>query len=184
MMGAAFEHFLRRGQAEMALVHRQLPLASHHADDLQVGIGLDGVTEFQFLPRAPHLVENNAGDQHLGIEILIAEQQRRHAARHAQCVDHQHHRRAEQFCQRRAGIAAQRVDAVVQALVAFDQRQIGVDRRAGAERDDLLVRLGVEIEIVAGPSGGAGVPHRVDIVRPFLEGLHRQAALGEGGGHP
>ena len=38
--------------------------------------------------------------------------------------------------------------------------------------DDLGVGLGVEVEIVAGPAAGAGVPHRVDIVRPLLEGLH------------
>ena len=52
-------------------------------------------------------------------------------------------------------------------------------RVAGEGRENLGRRLGVEVEIVAGAPARPFQPHRVDIVRPLLEGLDAEASLAE-----
>ncbi len=42
------------------------------------------------------------------------------------------------------------IDPVVQAFVSFDQSDVGAQRVASERGQDLVARLGVEVEIVAG----------------------------------
>ena len=83
----------------MALVDSQAVVAADRAEDAQVGVILDRLPKLAFLPRRADLVEDHAGEFDLGIEILIAEQQRGDTARHADRVNDEHHRRAQQFRQ-------------------------------------------------------------------------------------
>ena len=67
----------------------------------------------------------------------------------------------------------------MQAFGAFDHGDVRAARIAGEGRENLGRRLGVEVEIVAWAPARALQPHRVDIVRPLLEGLDAEASLAE-----
>ena len=124
---------------------------------------------------------DHAGETQPGVEIAQAEQQRRDAASYAAGVDHQYHRSAQQARQGGAAVAAFQIDAVVQSLVALDNRDVGAGGVAAEQRADLCRRHGVVVEVAAGASRRDRQPERVDVVRPFLERLHGEAPGGEGG---
>ncbi len=167
----------RRGQAEMALAHRQPVVAPQAAEHGDVAIALDRGDQLALVPRPRDLVDDDAGDPHRRVEHAIAHQQRRDAARDALGIDHQHHRRADQLGQRRVAVAAFEIDAVVQPLVAFDQRHIDATRPRRDHRRDLRAVLRIEIEVEARPPRRAAEPHRVDVVGALLERLHGKAAF-------
>ena len=72
-----------------------------------------------------------------------------------------------------------KIAAVMQALVALDQREIRARRSRGDAFSNFGMRLRVEVEIEAGPAACPREPHRVDIIRPLLEGLDRKPARRE-----
>ncbi len=166
----------------MALGQREPAVVADRAEHGHVGVVLDDGAQLAFVARAADLVQDHAGDAHVTVEGLIAEQQRRHAARHAARVDHEHDRQAEALGERRVAVAAVEREAVVQALVALDERGVGVGRVACEQRVDLVAAHQVQVEVEAGPRARARQPHRVDVVGALLERLHREAARGERGG--
>ena len=149
-----------------------LRVVLHRAEHRHVRVVLDHRAQLGLVARAAELVEDHAGDADVRVEGLVAEDQRRDAARHAARVDHQHHRRAEHRRERGVAVAAVEVEPVVEALVALDQAERGALhalRELGAQ----LVRAAqVGIEVVARPPGGEPEPQRIDVVGALLEGLH------------
>ncbi len=122
----AFARLAWRGQAEMAFVDIQAVSRPRAPSTLEIGVILDRLTQFAFLARAADLVQDDARDFDAAVEIPIAKQQGRDPARHANRVDDQHHRRAQELGQGGAESAPLGIDAVMQPLVAFDQGDIGV----------------------------------------------------------
>ena len=103
---------------------------------------------------------------------------------HPQRVDDQDDGNREELGECGARVPPFEVNSVMEALVALDQREI---RRRPACRNalkDFRIRVRIEVEIVAGPAARMSEPHRIDIIRPLLEGLHGQSARGERCGKP
>ncbi len=169
-------------QAQVAFDEFQPGVVLHRAEHRHVGVVLDHRAQLGLVARAAEAVEDHAADADVAVEGLVAQDQRRDAACHASRIEHQQHRQAELLGQRCVAVAAVQRQAVVQALVALDQAQARsgtVPREAGV---DLGVRHQHRIEVHAGAAGGQRQPHRVDVVRPLLEGLHEVAAQRQGGG--
>ena len=166
-------------QAEVALRHREVHIVLQGPQHRHVGVVLDHGAQLGFVARAAELVQDHAGDAHVALERLVAQDQRRDAARHAARIDHQQHRQTQLAGKRRIAVAAVERQAVVQALVALDQAHIGGVRLARERGDDLGVVHQVRVEVETRPAAGAREPHRVDVVGAFLEGLHAAAARGE-----
>ena len=144
--------FRRRHQAEVALGDRQALVVLDRAQHRHVGVMLDHCPQLGLVARAAQAVEDHAGDADVALEGLVAEDQRRHPPRHAARVDDQHDRQAELARQRRVAVAAVERQAVVQALVAFDQAEVGscgVAREAGLH-GRLAHQVGVEVVAGAG----------------------------------
>ena len=154
-------------------------VAADGAEHRQIGVALQRLPQLHLLPRGADLVEDDSGDPHLRIEGGVALHQRRDPARHAEGVDDHDDRRAEQLRQGRARIRAFEIETVVQSLVALDQRQIGVRGAAGECFKNFRRRLGVEIEVEAAPPRRPRQPHRIDVVRTFLECRRHEPARGE-----
>ncbi len=186
--GTDRRHALARGirlvarhQAELALDDLQPRIAGDGAEHADVGVVLDHGAQLLLVPAAAEVVEDDAGDADVAIERLVAEDQRRDAARHAAGVDDQDDRQRERLGERRVAVAAVEREPVVEPLVALDDRDVRV-RRVAQERAAAfaLVRQ-VGIEVAAGAAGGERQPHRVDVVGPLLERLDRETAGRERG---
>ena len=170
-----------RDKAQVALDDRQALIVLHGAEHRNAGVMADHGAQLRLVTRTAELIQYHAGDPDVPVEGLIAENQRRDAARHAARVDHQHHRRTDERGERGVAVAAFQVEAVVQALVALDEaerRAVHAPRELGA---DLLRAAQVEVEVMAGPPGRESEPQRIDVVRPFLERLHDFPARAQGG---
>ncbi len=115
----------------MTFGQRQLGVAGQRAEHRHVGVVLDHRAQLGLVAAAAELVEHDAGDADLAVEGLVAEDQRCDAARHALRVEHQQHRQAEHARQRRIAVAAVEREAVVEALVAFDEGDVGARRVRG-----------------------------------------------------
>jgi hypothetical protein len=167
-------------QSEVALVQAEGGFVRQCAEHRHIGVVLDHGAQLGLVPAATHLVEYHPGDADALVEGLEAEDQRRDAACHATRVDDQQHGQAEHVRQRRIAVAAVQRHAVVQALVAFDDADVGAFGMPREGGGDLIAarQVGVEVEAVA--PGGLGQPHRVDVVGPLLEGLHRQTLRTQG----
>ena len=152
----------------------------HGAEHRHVGVVLDHGPQLGLVARAAELVEDDSGNADTPVKRLVAEDQWRNAARHAARIDHQHHRRVQQCRQRGVGVAAVQIQPVVQTLVAFDQGDIGPPGATRERGADLVARHQIEIEVVAVAPGGQAEPHRIDVVRTLLEGLHGQATCFQG----
>jgi hypothetical protein len=113
--------FVGRHQAQVALDQGQVGILLHRADHRHVGVVLDHGAQLGLVAAAAEAVEDHAGDADIAVEGLVAEDQRRDAARHAARVEHQHHRQVEQARQRGVAVGAFEVESVVEALVALDQ---------------------------------------------------------------
>ena len=165
----------------MAFDDRQMRVVMNGAQHRHVGVVLDDHPQLCLVPAAAEIVEDHAGDPDVAVERLVAENQRRDAARHAARVDHEHHRQREHSRQRRVAVAAVEREAVVEALVALDERDVGVARVRRERRQD-FIRIGeIRVEIAAGPPGRRGQPHRIDEIRPLLERLDNLPARGQRG---
>jgi hypothetical protein len=171
-----------RHQSEVAFGNLHAGVVLHRADHLDLGVVLDHRAQLRFVAAAAEVVEDDPGDADIRVERLVAEDQRRHPARHAARVDHQHHRRAQQLGQRRVAVAAVEIEPVVEPLVALDQADPRAACRAGELLLDLAARHHVEIEVVAGALRRHAEPQRIDVVRALLERLHRMAARVQRGG--
>ncbi len=165
-----------RHQAEMALDDAHARVVGHRADHGHVGVVLDHGAQLGLVAAAAQAVEDDAGDADVPVEGLVAEDQRRDAARHAARVEHQHHRQRQQVGQGGIAVGAVEVEAVVEALVALDQADVGVRAVARELGPDLVIRRQEEIEVAAGAAGGQAEPERIDVVRSLLERLHRESA--------
>ena len=126
------------------------------AEHRHVGVVLDHRAQLGLVARAAEAVQDHAADANAAVEGLVAEDQRRDAARHAARVDHEQNRQAEPRRERRVAVAAVERQAVVQALVAFDERKFGVGGVGGGARARRPPSGGVEVQ--ARPAGG-GVSH-------------------------
>ena len=121
----------------MPLLDGEAAVAGQSAEHGNARIPLDGLPDFALLPRRADLVQDDARDLYLRVEDLIAQHQRSHPARHAERVDDEDDGRRGELRQRGARVLALKVDAIVQALVALDQREI----RAGRARCDAFRRF-------------------------------------------
>ncbi len=164
----------------MAFENLHVGFTRHGTEHRHVGVMLYDGTQLGFMAAAAELVEDHAADADLGVETLIAQYQRCDAARHAACVQHQYHGRIEQLGQRRIAVAAVQIQTVVESLVALDDVDVRAPCVVADGVNDFVVLHGVEIEVVAGASGGPAEPHGIDVVRPLLERLHHQAARAQG----
>ena len=170
-----------RDKAQVALDDRHALIVLHGAEHRNASVVPDHRAQLCLVARATELIQDHAGDANRRVERLIAENQRRDAARHAARVDHQHHRRAEERGERGVAVAAVQGEPVVQALIALDDAERGAvhaPRELGA---DLLRAAQVGVQVVAGPPGGESEPQRIDVVRAFLERLHRLPARAQCG---
>jgi hypothetical protein len=165
----------------VALHDGQFRIVAHGAQHLDVGVVLDHRAQLAFMAAAAQLVEDHAGNADVGVEGLVAQDQRGDAARHATRIEHQHHGRLYQLGERRIAVAAVEVQAIVEPLVALDEGHVGTLGVAAHHGQDLVPFHGLEVEVVAGASRGQAQPHGIDIVRAFLEGLDPDAARSEGG---
>ncbi len=166
-------------QTEVPLGQREARILGHGAQHRHVGVVLDDGAQLALVARPADVVEDHAADADARVEGLVAEDQRRDAARHAACVEHQQHRQAELGGERGVAVAAVQRQAVVQALVAFHQADVGTAHALPEDLRDLVPAHQLRIEVDAGPAGGQREPHRVDVVGALLEGLHRVAARRE-----
>ena len=180
-LGFGMAPFVGRDKAEMTFGDAQLGIAPDGPEDRDVGEALDGGPQLGFVAVIGDVVEDDATDRQIGVEGLVADQQRRDAARHPGAVDDQNDRRSEELGHGGVAVAALDVGSVEQAVVALDDRDVAVGAAAREQGADLVIGLGVEIEVEAGPAGGRGKPHGVDVVRPLLEGLRRQTTAAQGG---
>ena len=146
------------------------------ADDRYIGVVFNDGTQLGLVTAAAELIQDDAGNSDFTVKGLVAQDQRGDAACHAARIQYQHYRR---FCQRGNGgvaVAAIEIKAVVQALVAFDQRNVRLSGIMPDRGEDFRVGHAMEIQVVAGASGSLSQPHRIDVVRAFLEWLHHQTA--------
>ncbi len=163
----------------MALGDGKARILVHGAQHRHVGVVLDHRPQLGLMSRASQPGQNHAGNPNRPVERLIAEDQRRDTARHAARIEHQHHRQIQQLCQRRVAVVAVEVEAVVQALVALDQTDVG-ERTVARKLELQLARRGqVEIEVAAAAPGRGRKPHRIDVIRTLLERLHGETAPGQ-----
>jgi hypothetical protein len=172
-----FGGFVYRHQAQVALDQRQFGVFLHRAEHRDIGVMLDHGAQLGFVAAPAEAVEDHAGDADVAVEGLVAEDQRGDAARHAARIEHQDHRQVEQAGQRRIAVRAVEVESVVEALVAFDQADFGVMAVAGELGLQFAVGREEKVEVVAGAPGGDREPQRIDVVGPFLEGLHGACRL-------
>ncbi len=156
-------------------------IAMHRSQHRYVGVVLDDGAQLRLVPGTAQLIEDDAGDADLGVEGLVAQDQRGDATGHAARVDDQHHRGFEQGGERRVAVAAVEAQAVVQTFVAFDQGDISA---AGTRREaaqDFVAPHEIEIEVVTIAPGGQGQPHGIDEIGAFLEWLDDVTAGAQGG---
>jgi hypothetical protein len=73
---------------------------------------------------AGHLVEDHAGQIHLGIEVLTAQDQGGRGAGGHGAIHHQDHRGPQELGQLRGAVGSLGVEAVKKAAVALDQQGI------------------------------------------------------------
>ena len=156
----------------MALVDHQIVAALDGANHLHVRVVFDHRPQFGFVAAAAHLVEDHADDANGWIEGLVTEDQGCDAAGHALTVQHQYDWRVQLRGERGIAVAAIERKAVVQALVALDQTDVGTLHLGREKVTDLGPVHGVVVEIVTRASGGLAKPQGIDIVRPLLERLH------------
>ena len=113
----------------------------------------------------------------LGVEDLIAQDQRSHAARHAKRVDYEDDgRRRELRPARRSSSLPSRSTPSCSPLLPSISAKVGAFRARRNACGDFGMRLRVEVEVEARPAARARKPHRIDIVRPLFEGLHGEPA--------
>ena len=171
--------FVAGHEAEIAFRDGKPRVAVQRAQHAHVRVMLDHHPQLRFVPAAAQVVEDHAGNLHVPVERLVAEDQRRDAARHAARIDDQDDRQAERLRQRGVAVAAVERQPVVEPLVALDDADVG---RGGMPAECAAVLGGlrkVGIEIAAAAAGGGRQPHRVDVIRAFLERLHRQPAIAQ-----
>ena len=168
----------------MALGEGQALVLVDRAQYRHFRIARDHLTQLALMTGSADLVEDDAGDLHVGIERLVAQDQGGDAARHANAIEHQHHGHTQKLGQGGVAVTAFHVHAIVEPLVALDQGDIGRCGMAPIQRRDLGLAHHVEIQVVAGPTRRQPVPDRIDIVRPLLEGLHLQSTIGQGATKP
>ena len=175
---------VRRHEAQVALDDREPRIVVDGADDRDVGVVLDHHPELRLVAAAPEVVEDDADDRQVAVERLVAEDERRDAARHAARVEDEHDRESEGLRERRVAVAAVEREAVVEPLVALDQRDVGARGVALEGLDDLVVGREPRVEVAAAPPARRREPHRVDEVGALLERLDAPAARGQRRGEP
>ena len=133
---------------------------------------LDHSPKFVLMATAANLVQNDTGDAHARIERLVTQDQRCNATRHAPGIDDQDNGQAQQRRQCGVAVGAIECQTVIQALIAFDDADVGLRRQAGVAGLYLCSRAQVGIEVKAGATTRPAEPHGVDVVWPFLESLN------------
>ncbi len=126
--------FVAGHEAQMTLDDRETRIVMDGAQHRNVGVMLDHEPQLRLVPAAAQIVEDHAGDTYLAIERLVAEDQRCDAAGHPARVDDEHDRQAEHPCHCRVAVAAVEREAVVESLVALDQRDVGAGAVAAERR--------------------------------------------------
>ena len=165
----------------MALHDRQFRVTFNRAQDRHIGVVLDDGAQLGLMTRSTQLIQDDPGDAQLGIKGLIAEDQRCDAARHPLRVEHEDDREIEQMRQGSIAVAAIDGQAVIQTLVAFDQRYVRYPGGKVEATENLLLGHEVQVEIEASPTAGLTEPHRVDVIRSLLERLNNSALGAQGG---
>ena len=118
--------FVAGREPQVALGDLEPRVAVHGAQHAHVRVVLDHHPQLGLVPAAAQVVQDHAGDLHVAVERLVAEDQRRDAARHPARVDDQDDGQAERLRQRRVAVAAVEREAVVEPLVALDYADVGL----------------------------------------------------------
>ena len=168
-LGGGDEAQVALGEDERALVGQG---AQHAA---LAGLG-DGVAKPLPVDRATRAIEDDAGQLHVGIEALEAQQHRGGAPGHGARVQHQHDGRAQPLGDLGGGTRlARALEPVEAAHDPLDHREVGIGRVPSHRRHGVVVPAHPAIEVVRGAPGGEGVEARVDEVGTHLEPLHGQS---------
>ena len=144
-------------------------------------ISLDGLADDGFVAGSGDLVEDDAPDGHLGVEVLTAQHHRGGGAGPHGTVHHQHHRSGQKLGQLRGAVSTLGVEAVVEAPVAFDEEGIRLGAISGHRSQNLVPLHEEGVQIVAGASRRQAVPGRVDIVGSLFKGHDSTALVPPGG---
>ena len=92
-LGTAICIELAKGGAKVAFINGERCVARQRTEYLNVGIVFNSCAQFLFVPAAANLVQNDAGDVYLFIEILVATQKRGDTARYPLGIDDKDHGR-------------------------------------------------------------------------------------------
>ncbi len=146
--------FVARHEAELTLDDSEPWIVVDGAQDRDVGVVLDHGAQLRLVPAAAQLIEDHAGDPDVAVERLVAEDERRDAARHPAGIDDERHRQAEHARDRGVAVAPVERESVVEPLVALDERDVGTGGMAGEVRADLgrVGQIRIEIAAAAGRS--------------------------------
>ena len=126
------ERLAGRLQAQMPLDDADLRAAADGADHLDVAVALEHGAQLVLVPRPGDLVEDDAGDVDVRLELRESLYQRRDRAGHVAGVDHQDDRGAQLAGQVGGAALALDIDAVEEAHVALDHRDDRRRRRGAA----------------------------------------------------
>ena len=155
----------------------------------QIGIFLDGAAQNALMTGRGRLAQDNAGNGRFRLEMLQTGEQRRRSPGHFSAVEADHDGAAQGAGQAGGGAGTLRVQPVIQAAIAFQQRQQRrfrgelTARSRYAEQEipaQLLRRQKIRIEIAGRSSGSQREPGGVNIVRPLLEGDNFPAGRAQG----
>ena len=159
------------------------------AEYCQIGVFFDGAAQDALMTGRGRLAQDNAGNGRFRLEMLQTREQRRRGPGHLGTVKADDNRAAQSAGQTGGGAGTLRVQPVIQAAIAFQQRQQRRLRGEPAARSryaeqeipaQLLRRQKIRIEIAGRASGSQREPGGVNIVRPFLEGDNFPAGRAQG----
>ena len=134
---------------------------------------------------AAQVVEDHGLHGHFPVESGEPRHQGGGAAGHGLSVHHEHHRGGEDL--RQVGGAPPFVQGsrpVEEPHHSLDDGDIGRGCAPGEELQEPPPGQEHGVQVSAGASRRGGMEPGVDVVRPGLEGLHRQPPGGEGGRYP
>lgn len=171
-------------QAQVSFGDRQRRISRQRAENRNATMLLDGAAQLVLMPSPRDVIQNHPGNRRSWLELLIAKHQSRRTATHTRGADYKKYRRSERARESSGAAGALscfviRNRTVIEAVIAFDQGKIrGCPLDEGLQK---CVGRGHEegVERAAGAAGRSSQPGRVNVVRPLLERLHREAAARE-----
>ncbi len=158
----------------MSLHNLQIRVAPDSTQHRKVGVVLHHLLQLLFMTAVTGLVEDDTRKLDITVKLLIALQQRCDTACDAIGIDDQHHRQPQQFGHRPIAVTTIQRKTIIESLVPLYQHQITLPSLLMVEIEDLLLFHGIEVERVTRQARRHRQPHRIDVVRSFLEWRDRK----------